>query len=250
MLQARTFDLLQAGYVADARTYASELAALAEDVRQPLYAHFAVGWSASLAQMEGRFEEAEALATKSFDMRRRMETADAESVFAAQLFMIRLGQGRLGELVPLIERFMEEYPALAAWKAGVPLGYLAAGRRDDAMRALEEMTSRFDEIPRDFFWLTAVAVLGEASGKLPHRESAGPLYEALAPYADSWIQVGYAGSLGPVSRILGLLAAARGDSDTAVAHLEDALSRSEQAGLRLFETQARAELEELLTPSG
>jgi predicted ATPase/DNA-binding SARP family transcriptional activator len=248
-LHARTFDLFQAGDVAEARTYVSELESLAADVRQPLYAHFAVGWSASLAQMEGRFEEAEALATKSFEMRRRMETADAESVFAAQLFMIRLGQGRLGELVPLIERFVQEYPALAAWRAGVPLAYLAADRRDEAVGTLREMASRLEAIPRDFFWLTAVAVLGEASGKLAHRESADLLYEALAPYSERWVQVGYAGSLGPVARILGLLAAARGERDAAVNHLEDALSRSEAAGLRLFETQARAELDELLTPS-
>jgi hypothetical protein len=53
-----------------------------------------------------------------------------------------------------------------------------------------------------------------------------------------------------VARLLGLLAAARGDHEAAVAHLEAALAMTRSAGLRLFEAQARAELEELATPSG
>jgi hypothetical protein len=112
------------------------------------------------------------------------------------------------------------------------------------------MVSELDAVPCDFFWLTTVAVLAEASAKLGDGESSAVLYEALAPYDGCMVQVGYAGSLGPVSRLLGLLAAARGDRETAVAHLEAALAMTEAAGLRLFETQARAELEELATPSG
>jgi hypothetical protein len=54
-------------------------------------------------------------------MRGRMETADAESVFAAQLFMIRMQQGRLHELVEAAEHFMAEYPALDPWRAALPL---------------------------------------------------------------------------------------------------------------------------------
>ena len=248
-LQARIFDLLEAGRVAEATGCIGELSALAGELRQPLFTHFATGWYGSLAQSEGRFEEAERLAAESAEMRRRMDTADAESVFAAQLFLIRIGQGQLGELLPAVEQLVEEYPTLAAWRAGLPLSYLAAGRPEDAVRMLEEMVAGLDEVQRDFFWLTAVAVLGEASGKLGHADSAGPLYEALAPYSASMVQVGYAGSLGPVARILGLLAAARGDRDAAVAHLEDALARSQASGLHLFETQTRRELSELLTPS-
>jgi hypothetical protein len=60
-------------------------------------------------------------------MRGSMETADAESVFAAQLFMIRMQQGRLHELVDAAEHFMEEYPALDPWRAALPLAYLAGG---------------------------------------------------------------------------------------------------------------------------
>jgi hypothetical protein len=152
--------------------------------------------------MEGRLDEAERLAADSAVMRGWMETADAESVFAAQLFMIRMQQGRLHELVDAAEHFMDEYPALDPWRAALPLAYIAAGRG------------------------------------------------TLEPYAGCIVQVGYAGCLGPVARLLGLLAAARGDREAAATHLEAAVAISQATGLRLFETQARAELEELATPSG
>ena len=240
--QARVLDLVEAGYIAGAKDVHAELTALAEEARQPLFVHYAVAWSAAFAQMEGRLEEAERLAAESADMRRRMETADAESVFAAQLFLIRLGQGRVRELVPAVEQFVEAFPALAAWRAGLPLAYLADERPAESAAELERAVAGLDALPEDFFWLATVALLAEASGKLPHPDSAGVLYETLTPYAGCIVMIGYAGSLGPVERLLGLLAAARGDSDTAVRHLTDAVAYAEERGLRLFEAQAREKL--------
>jgi DNA-binding SARP family transcriptional activator len=249
-LQSRIFDLIQAARLDEARACLVELKQIADEIRQPIFEHFWVGWSGSFAQMDGRLDDAERLAAESAVMRGRMETADAGSVFAAQLFMIRMQQGRLHELVEAVEHFMAENSALDPWRAALPLAYIAAGREDDAREQLERMVAELDEVPRGFFWLTTMTVLAETSAKLAHAESSAVLYETLEPYAGCIVQVGYAGCLGPVARLLGLLAAARGDRETAVAHLEAALAISRATGLRLFETQARAELEELATPSG
>ncbi|HEX6653487.1 MAG TPA: AAA family ATPase [Thermoleophilaceae bacterium] len=248
-VHSRIFDMLQACRVDEARALLQELTQLADETRQPMFKHFAVGWSASFAQGEGRLDDAERLAAESAVMRGRMETADAESVFAAQLFMIRMAQGRLHELVEAVEHFTAEYPILAAWRAALPLVYASAGRDEDALRELERMVAELDRVAPDFFWLTTMAALAEASATLRHAETAEVLYEVLTPYAGCIVQVGYAGSLGPVSRLLGLLAAARGDLVAAVTHLESARSMAEATGLRLWETQARTELEQLATPS-
>jgi tetratricopeptide (TPR) repeat protein len=182
-------------------------------------------------------------------MRARMETADAESVFAAQLVMIRISQGRLRELVEAVEHYTTEFPELAPWRAGLPAAYIAAGRHDEATAELERAIAGLDDVPKDFFWNAAVILLADASAQLRHRESAEVLYETLAPHAGTLVQLGYAGSLGPVSRRLGLLAAVRGDRGGAVAHLESTLAAMEAAGLRLFESQAREDLEQLATAS-
>jgi DNA-binding SARP family transcriptional activator/tetratricopeptide (TPR) repeat protein len=248
-LQTRTFDLTQACRIDEARAASEELESIATASRQPMFEHFAVGWAASFAQMEGRLDDAERLASESAVMRARMETADAESVFAAQLVMIRISQGRLRELVEAIEHYTNEFPELAPWRAGVPVAYVSAGRDAEAALELERAIERLDEIPRDFFWLAAVILLADASWQLGHRESADVLYAALEPYAGAMVQLGYAGSLGPVSRRLGLLAAVRGDREAATAHLDTTLAAMQAAGLRLFETQARDDLAQLTTAS-
>ena len=165
-LQTRTFDLTQACRIEGARAAHRELTEIATASRQPMFEHFAVGWAASFAQMEGRLDEAERLAAESAVMRARMETADAESVFAAQLVMIRIAQGRLRELVEAVEHYTLEFPELAPWRAGLPIAYVAAERFDEATAELERAIAGLGDIPEDFFWLAAVILLADASAQL------------------------------------------------------------------------------------
>jgi hypothetical protein len=245
-LQTRIFDLLTAGELTSARQHVDRLDALARALRQPLFEHFVVGWRCTFAQVDGRLGEAERLATQSYEMRRALGTQDAESVFAAQLFMIRRAQGRLGELLPAVLEAVERHPALAAWRAALPLVHLAAGGERRARAELSRLTGDLGAIPRDFFWLVAMTMLAEACGELRAAAPAERLYTELAPYESRFVQIGYAGSDGPVARSLGLLAAARGDTPGAVAHLERALALCERAGAPAFAIRARADLAHVL----
>jgi DNA-binding SARP family transcriptional activator len=229
-------DRMSTADVAGARADLERLDALAHALRDPLHLHFAVGWRCMFAQLDGRLEEAEALALQSYEMRRALETRDAEGVLAAQLFMIRRAQGRVAELLDAVEQAITQFPALAAWRAGLPLVLIAAGEQE---RAREEL-ARVDltAIPRDFFWLVAMSMLAEATAAV--RVPADALYAALLPYAARFVQIGYAACDGPVARPLGLLAAARGDTATAVAHLEAALRAC--AGAPALRARAEADL--------
>jgi DNA-binding SARP family transcriptional activator len=235
-VHGRVYDRLSVGDVAGAREDLARLDRLARARREPLFEHFVVGWSCMFAQLDGRLEEAERLALESYEMRRALQTRDAESVLAAQLFMIRRAQGRVAELLPAVEQAVARYPALAAWRAGLPLVLLAAGEEERARAELARIDIR--AIARDFFWLVAMTMLAEAAAAL--RAPADGLYAALVPYAARFVQIGYAACDGPVSRSLGLLAAARGDARAAVAHLEAALRAS--AGAPALEARARADL--------
>jgi DNA-binding SARP family transcriptional activator len=237
-LQARIYDRLTLGDVIGARQDLDRLDALAGALREPLFAHFVVGWRCTMAQIEGRLDDAERLALESYELRRRLETRDAESVLAAQLFMIRRAQGRVHELLGAVAQAVEQYPALAAWRAALPLVYVAEGDETRARAELDRMVAGLDSIPRDFFWLTVMTLLAEGAAAL--HAPAEPLYDALAPFAGRWVQIGYAACDGPVARSLGLLAQARGDTARAAAHFEAALAAS--AGAPAFEARARADL--------
>jgi hypothetical protein len=229
-------DRMSIADVAGARAALERLDALAHALRDPLHLHFVVGWRCMFAQLDGRLDEAERLAFESYEMRQALETRDAESVLAAQLFMIRRAQGRVAELLPAVEQAIAQFPALAAWRTGLPLVLIAAGEEE---RARAELASiELAAVPPDFFWLVAMAMLAEAATAL--RAPGDALYAALAPYASRFVQIGYAACDGPVSRSLGLLAAARGDTAAAVAHLEDAVRAT--AGAPALEARARAEL--------
>jgi DNA-binding SARP family transcriptional activator len=244
-LHSQIFDLLTLGDVHRARQDLERLGALAGTLRDPLYVHFTVGWSCAFAQIDGRFDEAERLALESFALRQQLETRDAESVLAAQLFMIRRAQGRADELLPAVAGAIDLYPELAAWRAALPLVHIGAGEPERAREELERQVGGLAEIPRDFFWLTALAMLSEACAALTAREPAEKLYSALAPYATRFVQIGYAAGDGPVARSLGLLATAAGDHQRALAHFEHALALCAAAGAPAFVARARTDLKQL-----
>jgi tetratricopeptide (TPR) repeat protein len=241
-LQARVFDLLCLGDLTGARQHLERLDALARELRQPLFRHFVVGWRCTFAQVEDRLEDAERLALESYELRRRLGTQDAESVLHAQMFMIRRAQGRLGELLPAVLEAIERHPALGAWRAALPLAYLAAGDERQARLEHDRTIDGLDAIPRDFFWLASMTLLAEASAALGATAGAERLYGELAPFATRWVQLGYAASDGPVARPLGLLAAALGDPSRAAAHFEQALDLCSAADAGAFEARARADL--------
>ena len=244
-LHGRIFDRITRGELLGARHDLGRMEAVARATREPLYLHFAVGWTCVFEQFDGRLEEAERLALESYELRRRLQTRDAEAVLAAQLFMIRRAQGRVGELGPAVLDAVERHPALAVWRTAIPLLHLAAGDAERARAALAAIDPA--AIPRDFFWLTAMTLLSEASAAVGAGELSGRLYAALGGYESRWVQIGYAAGDGPVARSLGLLAAARGETGKAREHLNRALALS--AGAPAFEVRARTDLSRLEEPA-
>jgi tetratricopeptide (TPR) repeat protein len=218
------YDLVEAGQFDRAREHHVELAALADELRQPLLQHFASGWAVVWAQLDGRFADAERLAGLCFDYGQRAQSRDAPTQLAGQLLSLhRLREG-LGDVIEAIESALEQYPALVAWRAVLPLAHMDAGQVERGREAFEAFAADdFASIPRDMFWLTAITVLGEACALLGDRERAATLYRMLSPYADRNVQVGAASSFGSTARFLGELAATARDWDAMTADFERAL---------------------------
>jgi hypothetical protein len=100
------------------------------------------------------------------------------------MFTFRGAKQNLQEIAPAIERFAEQYPAVASWRAGVALMYAVMNREAEARREFEYFARHnFTNIPRNTDWIVAIANLSIVCVKLRETRHAATLYELLSPFA-------------------------------------------------------------------
>lgn len=246
-LHWRIYDLLEASDVAAARREHQALTALSAQLRQPLYHHFALGWEVVWAQMEGRVADSERLAREAFELGRQAQARDADTVYAIQLIALRRREGRLSDQVATIEDLIEKHPSLIAWRAVLPLAYLAVGNQADAVAEFDRLAADdFAAIPRDMFWFGAICMLAEACSYIGDRARAEELYGMLAPYRHCNVQVTQAAFWGSSERFLGLLAAAMSRWDTASEHFTSAIAKNEASGCPMAAGVVRGDYAKML----
>ena len=247
----RIYDLLEAAQVEAARRAHRRLASLAAELRQPLYKHFAVGWEVVWAQMAGRVGDAERLAREAFELGRQAQSRDAETIYTAQMLILRRREDALGDYAETIERLVEQHPRLLAWRAVLPMAHLMSGDTQAGVAQFRALAQdEFAAIPRDMFWFVAIALLGETCALIGDREQAPVLYRLLEPHRDRLVQVTQAANLGSTHRFLALLSAAQGDLDAAERHFELGLERNSACGLRPVVALMRREFAEMLLARG
>jgi DNA-binding SARP family transcriptional activator/tetratricopeptide (TPR) repeat protein len=230
-LHWRIYDHLELGDGAAARSDEAELAAVAGDLRQPLYRYLDRCWQAVLAQLDGRLDDADALSADAFAMGRRAGAKTAASTRLGALVTIRRDQGRLGELVDDVRAIVAQHPAITTWRGFLPLLLAESGRAGEARDALDALEADgFAELPRDLFWLTTVLVLGEAAASIGSDAQREALHDLLAPYAHRCVPASLAASWGSAARVVGRLASALGRHDEAEERFGQALRANEELG--------------------
>ena len=97
-------------------------------------------------------------------------------------------------------------------------------------------------MPRDSEWLPSLAQVAETLALIGPHPVARWVYDALAPYAQLFAVEGICAAVrGPVSRHLGLLAAALGDRAAAAAHFAAAEQAARAIGATQVATRIAAE---------
>ncbi len=172
----------------------------------------------------GDLVEAEALAADCVRRGEACGDADAAGWYRGQLLAIRWFQGRVGELLPLLNQQVHSatlgalddslVAALAAAAATAGDDLLAAG----ALARLGRGDLR--RVPSSSIWLVTMFGAVEAAARLADADTAGTAYDLLRPYAHLPLM----GSLavvcfGSVEHALGVAALTMGNPDRAVAHL-------------------------------
>ncbi|MET8427196.1 BTAD domain-containing putative transcriptional regulator [Nocardia sp. NPDC004860] len=167
---------------------------------------------------------------------------NAGGILGMALFVVRLHQGRAGELVEMIREFADSaVPAsVDAMVDFLVLALLAAGDRMEAARVRRRARPIRDNLFRSLF----LSLRGMAVATLGTADEAATLYRDLLPFRD---RLGGADtgsySVGPVDTVLGDLAARHGDAGLATEHYRAALRVALRCGNTTWITAAAGRLE-------
>ena len=194
----------------------------------------------TLALLAGRFDEAEEAATRARDVGKATVPA-AEGGYGLQMFTIRRVQGRLAEVVPVLQ--LAASNAGGVWAPGLASLLVEVGRADDARAHYERLAADdFASIARDSLWPAALSFLADVCIALDDTERAPLLYDEMLVYRNQNLMVALTICFGPADRWLGGLAGLLGLAPDAEAHFQVACDLADQSGSPVWRAEAAARL--------
>jgi AAA ATPase domain len=231
--------------IGDPEAFSSEVDGLATAgaaSRAPEALWLAEALSALRATVQGRFADAQCAMDRAFVTGRRMQLPNTLGVYASQRIMWHAFQGRLAEIAPEIETFVDSHPAGAGWRPFRALARLACG---DAVAARAEflslLASGLAPAERGMMARCYLAGLAALCIALREREHAPMLYDHIARRPDTW-SVDGCQTLVPWALLLGGLARLCERPGDAVRHFETAILLGRRMGSRPIVARAQSML--------
>jgi AAA ATPase domain len=223
--------LLELDDLAGADMAIEALDRIATDSRDPRARAYIPLHRARRAMISGRLDDTEQLIHEGIELGWSLQDSTVPLLAGAQLFWLRLGQGRLPELEDAVRQFADQLPAMPAWRVALATLYLHTGRPAQSRREYDRLAERdFATIPRDNVWSIAIAQLAELSETFRDVERSQVLEDLLEPLAERNVVTPTGIFAGPVKRYLALTAAARGDHETALDRIAEARQTCERLG--------------------
>jgi hypothetical protein len=206
---------------------------LAEEVRHPEFIRLAAMWDVTIANMEGRFADAEELAGELGRRLARIGHSQAQIIPLVQTFPWWVLRGRSSTHMSMLEEFLAYEPANIAWPAITAWCLAETGALDraaDLLRRTEPAAAAGAD--KNYQWWAMIVGFSGAVDLVGDRQWAGVLYDLAVPYAGHNCTLGVATFLGAADHWLGVLAGAAGRFTEATQHLEAALRRHHDMGSR------------------
>ncbi len=219
---------------------------------EPFNEAAALASQAMVATHQGRFGEGEALALQALRCGERFDRANAAGMFGVQMFTLRRHQGRLRELAPVLERFLQEQSVARTWRPGLAILHCELGARDAARQVFEDLAAdSFAGLPNDAIRSASLAYLAEVCAWLGDTAHAPQLHALLLPYAGRCIVFGaHTATLGSTDRLLGLLSATLQQWSEAQRHFETAIDVDQRSGGRPWLPRTRCDFAQMLLRRG
>jgi len=157
--------------------------------------HATIQWNSTVhnawtAGLRGDLAEYERLAEAAFALGSEGGEPDALMMFGAHLINLRDHQGRLGEMIPLVEQAVANFPALPAFRPILVYTKTRGGQLDNAREMLDEDLANGFALPADHTWTTGMACWANAAFLLGMVEAASPLRDLIRPYHDQIVNSG------------------------------------------------------------
>ena len=158
---------------------------IATDSRDPRARSYIPLHRARRAMMAGQLEDTERLIDEGVKLAWSLHDSTVPILAGAQLFALRMGQGRLGELENAVHQFADHLPAMPAWRCALAVLYIDDGPAGEARREYDHLAARdFATFPRDNVWLISMALLAELCEAFRDGERAVEVEQLLAPFAN------------------------------------------------------------------
>jgi tetratricopeptide (TPR) repeat protein len=240
----------QAGDFQLATDCLNSLRTLSERLQQPTLMWMRAFKEAGEALMSGDSERAEQFADAALQLGTESGQPDAFAIYGSQLMYVRSQQGRLGELLSLIDQAVIENPGLPAFQPILASAHLQAGNEATALELLESVAADgFASLPLDFIWTMGITSYAQVAVELRAIGPAQTLHDLLAPYHS---QIPFIGTVGftPNALALGALASVLGRYDEAEEYFAEAAALSSQGEMKYFATLTQLEWGRMLAARG
>lgn len=131
-----------------------------------------------------------------------------EGLYGVSMYLLHREQGNLANVLPAVEAAVQINSQTGLWRPGLCRLYADLGRFDDARREYDlALTEELHTLPSDGSLDLSLGLLGEVCLELGDADRAPFFLELLQPCEGRLLAfTGCAASLGPVDRLLGMLA--------------------------------------------
>ncbi|RFU38802.1 hypothetical protein DZF91_25755, partial [Actinomadura logoneensis] len=232
---------------AEAARHRAEGQRLAEQYGLPLLRRISE-WHRALGHaFSAEFDEAErAYREVGDDMSRSGIWASEQGVTFFGIFCVRLVRGRVADMVEPAAWMAGQWPHISATADLLALALAAAGRTDEARRAVEDA----GPVRPDYFYELALALRARRAIVLGDPGLAAECLAALLPFADHIAGGASAvATIGPIAQTLGDLAAFLGRPDEAAGHYRQAIRVAGAMGVEHWSRAAADALRALGAPA-
>ena len=199
------------GQTAEARRLREEYARRADEARLPLHRWQAAFLHALLALVDGDLGVAEDRIDAALELGSLTDDPDVLGVWGSQIALVRVEQGRIGELADALRSYADDFPESPMWRAAVCYVDLELGDLDAARQGLDRLAvDDFALFSRDFTYVASLCTLGTVASRLGDVERARVLHRLLLPYQGRHVLAGDRHTWGSAHLHLAILESALG----------------------------------------